>query len=47
MVVEGVVAIGVGMAASSLTLLAFGLDSVIELASAGVLIWRLRVELRQ
>jgi divalent metal cation (Fe/Co/Zn/Cd) transporter len=27
-------------------LMAFGLDSVIELASAGVLIWRLSVELR-
>jgi divalent metal cation (Fe/Co/Zn/Cd) transporter len=30
----------------SLTLMAFGLDSAIELASAGVLIWRLNVELR-
>jgi uncharacterized membrane protein YidH (DUF202 family) len=27
-------------------LIAFGLDSVIELASAGVLMWRLLVELR-
>jgi divalent metal cation (Fe/Co/Zn/Cd) transporter len=47
MVVEGVVAIGAGVVAGSLTLLAFGLDSVIELASAAVLIWRLNVELRQ
>ncbi len=47
MVVEGAVAIGAGLAASSLTLIAFGLDSVIELASAGVLIWRLTVDLRQ
>jgi hypothetical protein len=46
MVVEGVVAIGAGLAAGSLTLMAFGIDSVIELASAGVLIWRLTVELR-
>jgi len=46
MVVEGVVAIAAGVAAGSLTLMAFGLDSVIELASAGVLIWRLNVELR-
>ena len=46
MVIEGAVAMGAGLAASSLTLLAFGLDSVIELASAGVLIWRLNVELR-
>jgi hypothetical protein len=46
MVVEGVVALGAGLAAESLTLMAFGLDSAIELASAGVLIWRLNVELR-
>jgi len=46
MVIEGAVAMGAGLAAGSLTLLAFGLDSVIELASAGVLIWRLNVELR-
>ena len=32
--------------AGSLVLTAFGLDSLIELASAGVLIWRLMVELR-
>ena len=47
MVLEAAVAIGAGLAAASLTLMAFGLDSVIELASAGVLIWRLNVELRQ
>jgi divalent metal cation (Fe/Co/Zn/Cd) transporter len=46
MTLEAVVAIGAGVAAGSLVLLAFGLDSVIELASAGVLIWRLSVELR-
>jgi len=46
MVVEAVVAIASGVAAGSLVLLAFGLDSVIELASAGALIWRLSVELR-
>jgi divalent metal cation (Fe/Co/Zn/Cd) transporter len=46
MVVESIVAIGAGVAAGSLTLMAFGLDSVIELASAGVLNWRLTVELR-
>jgi divalent metal cation (Fe/Co/Zn/Cd) transporter len=45
MIVEGAVAIGAGIAAGSLTLTAFGLDSVIELASACVLIWRLNVEL--
>ncbi len=46
MIVEAAVAIGAGIAAGSLVLLAFGLDSVIELASAGVLMWRLSVELR-
>jgi divalent metal cation (Fe/Co/Zn/Cd) transporter len=45
MTVEGAVAIGAGVAAGSLTLMAFGLDSVIELVSACVLIWRLNVEL--
>jgi len=45
MSIEAVVAIAAGIAAHSLTLLAFGIDSVIELASAGLLIWRLAVEL--
>jgi divalent metal cation (Fe/Co/Zn/Cd) transporter len=47
MVIEAAVAIGAGAAAHSLTLLAFGVDSLIELASAAVLIWRLTVELRR
>src|ERR1700686_5299313 len=46
MVIEAVVAIGSGIVSGSLVLLAFGLDSVIELISAGVLVWRLSVELR-
>jgi divalent metal cation (Fe/Co/Zn/Cd) transporter len=46
MVIEAVVAIGSSIVSSSLVLLAFGLDSVIELISAGVLMWRLSVELR-
>jgi divalent metal cation (Fe/Co/Zn/Cd) transporter len=46
MVIEAVVAIGSGIAAHSITLTAFGLDGVIELISAGVLIWRLGVELQ-
>jgi len=46
MLIEAVVAIGSAVAADSLTLLAFGIDSLIELASAGVLVWRLTVELR-
>jgi divalent metal cation (Fe/Co/Zn/Cd) transporter len=47
MVIEALVAIGSGVIAGSLTLTAFGLDSVIELVSAGVLIWRLTEELRR
>jgi divalent metal cation (Fe/Co/Zn/Cd) transporter len=43
--VEAVVAIISGVAAHSISLTVFGLDSVIELASAGVLIWRLSSEL--
>jgi divalent metal cation (Fe/Co/Zn/Cd) transporter len=46
MIVEAAVAIGSGIAANSLILVAFGIDSVIELASAGILVWRLTVELR-
>ncbi len=47
MIVEAAVAIATGTASGSITLLVFGLDSLVELASALVLIWRLRVELRQ
>ncbi len=47
MVVEAVVAIASAIAAGSLALLAFGVDSLIELASAGVVVWRLTVELRK
>jgi divalent metal cation (Fe/Co/Zn/Cd) transporter len=46
MVIEAVVAIGAGIASHSISLTAFGLDSVIELLSAVVLIWRLGVELK-
>jgi divalent metal cation (Fe/Co/Zn/Cd) transporter len=46
MTIEAVVSIAAGVTAGSLVLVAFGLDSVIELASAGVLMWRLSVELR-
>lgn len=47
MVAEAAVAIWAAVHAASVSLLAFGIDSVIELASAGVLIWRLTVELRR
>lgn len=46
MTIEAAVSIGAGISAGSLVVLAFGLDSLIELASAGVLMWRLSVELR-
>ena len=46
LLIEAAVAIGSGVAAHSLTLIAFGADSIIELVSAGVLLWRLNVELR-
>jgi divalent metal cation (Fe/Co/Zn/Cd) transporter len=46
MTIEAAVAIGSGISADSLTLTAFGIDSLIELASATVLVWRLTVELR-
>jgi divalent metal cation (Fe/Co/Zn/Cd) transporter len=46
MSVEAAIAIASGIAAGSLVLTAFGLDSLIELASGGALMWRLSVELR-
>jgi len=46
MTVEAIVAIASGVAAHSVSLTAFGIDSLIELASAGVLVWRLSVELK-
>jgi divalent metal cation (Fe/Co/Zn/Cd) transporter len=46
MVVEAAVALASGVMARSISLIAFGVDSLIELASACVLIWRLNVELR-
>jgi divalent metal cation (Fe/Co/Zn/Cd) transporter len=46
MVVEAAVAIWSGVQAGSVSLVAFGIDSLIELASAGVLIWRLTIELK-
>ncbi len=45
MTVEAAVALASGITAHSLTLSGFGADSVIELMSALVLVWRLRVEL--
>ncbi len=47
MIIEAGVALWSGIAAHNLSLTAFGMDSLIELASAGVLIWRLSLELKQ
>jgi divalent metal cation (Fe/Co/Zn/Cd) transporter len=44
MVVEASLSVGAGVAAGSLLLTAFGVDSVIELISAGMLLWRLSAE---
>jgi divalent metal cation (Fe/Co/Zn/Cd) transporter len=45
-VVEGVVAIAAALAAGSVALLGFGIDSFVESASGSVLIWRLLAERR-
>jgi divalent metal cation (Fe/Co/Zn/Cd) transporter len=41
-VVEGIVSIAAGVAAGSIALVVFGLDSFIEVAAAGVVVWELR-----
>lgn len=45
-VLEAVVGVAAGIAAGSVALVGFGLDAVVESASAGVLIWRLGTERR-
>jgi divalent metal cation (Fe/Co/Zn/Cd) transporter len=42
MTVEAAVAVAAGIAASSIALIGFGLDSVIEFAGAAVVVWQLR-----
>ena len=46
MIVEAALSIGAGIAAHSLLLVAFGLDSGIELVTASILLWRLSVQAR-
>lgn len=46
MLIEMAVSIIAGIAAGSILLTAFGLDSLIELVSGGILLWRLLVENR-
>jgi divalent metal cation (Fe/Co/Zn/Cd) transporter len=43
-VLEGIVAIGAALAAGSVALLGFGIDSFVECTSGAVMIWRLRAE---
>ncbi len=43
---EAVVALWAGFGAGSIALVGFGLDSVIELAAATVVLWRLLIEVR-
>jgi divalent metal cation (Fe/Co/Zn/Cd) transporter len=45
-VIEAAVAVGAGVVAHSIALLAFGIDSLVETASGAVLAWRLRAEMR-
>ena len=44
MTIEGAASLLLGWSSKSLLLEAFGIDSVVELFSAGVLLWRLKVE---
>lgn len=46
MIVEASVALVIGFATASVSLQGFGVDSIIELVSGGVLLWRLLVEQR-
>ena len=43
-IVEGLIAVGAGVAAGSIALIGFGVDSFVETISGLVLIWRLREE---
>src|SRR5438270_14038187 len=46
MTIEGAASLLLGWASKSLLLEAFGIDCVVELFSAAVLLWRLKVEAR-
>ena len=45
-VIEGIIAVGAAVVSGSVTLLGFGIESVIEVTAAGTLYWRLRKESR-
>ncbi|MCY3638832.1 MAG: hypothetical protein OXG80_07010, partial [Chloroflexi bacterium] len=42
-VIEGVIALWSGIAAGSISLVAFGADSYIEVAAASLVLWRLGI----
>src|SRR5262250_2656292 len=42
--VEGLVAVGAGLFAGSISLVGFGIDSFIEVTSGSVLLWRMSVD---
>jgi divalent metal cation (Fe/Co/Zn/Cd) transporter len=44
MTLEALLSIGAAIAAHSVLLAAFGIDSILELISGGILLWRLRAE---
>jgi len=43
-IAEGVIAVGAGLAAGSIALIGFGVDSFVETISGAILLWRLRAE---
>ena len=45
-VLEGIIAVGAGIAAGSIALIGFGVDSFVETISGAVIIWRLMAETR-
>ena len=45
-IAEAVIALWAGSRAASIALIEFGLNSLIELSAGGILLWRLRLELR-
>ena len=45
-IIEAIVAVGSGAVSGSIALLGFGIDSLIETSSGGILLWRLRAERR-
>ncbi|MGI8876113.1 MAG: cation transporter [Egibacteraceae bacterium] len=45
-ILEGIIAVTAGLAAGSVVLVGFGIDSGIEVAAAAVVLWRLRADIR-